>query len=54
MHHTRSQEETPVVKLEDPEGGIPQVPRDEEQDVEFQSAQITGLARSKKANPGAL
>jgi hypothetical protein len=34
MHHTGSQEETPVVKLEDPEGGIPQVPRDEE-DVEL-------------------
>jgi hypothetical protein len=36
IHHTGSQEETPVVKREDPEGGIPQeVPGDEEQDVEL-------------------
>jgi hypothetical protein len=41
MHYTGSQEETPVVELDDPEGGIPQeVPAlevlgDEEQDVEL-------------------
>jgi hypothetical protein len=36
MHHTGLQEETPMVELEDPEGGIPQeVPGDEEQDVEL-------------------
>jgi hypothetical protein len=36
MHHTGSQEETPVVELEDPEGEIAQeVPKDEEQDMEL-------------------
>jgi hypothetical protein len=36
MHHTGSHEKTPVVELEDSEGGITQeVPGDEEQDVEL-------------------
>jgi hypothetical protein len=36
MHHIGSQEETPVMELEDPKGGIAQeVPRDKEQDVEL-------------------
>jgi hypothetical protein len=36
MHHTGSQEETPVMKLKNPEGRILQeVPGDEEQDVEI-------------------
>jgi hypothetical protein len=41
VHHTRSQEGTTVVELEDPEGGIPsevsaqEVPVDEELDVEL-------------------
>jgi hypothetical protein len=36
MHHTGSQEGTPVVELEDLEGGIPhEVLGDEEQDMEL-------------------